>query len=317
MGVVILNFEIITLNNSNFVINLEKIINKKVIKFDSDIFADSEICIKWQNLSFIKKQIFIIHQFSFETKSINDQIIELLLLSDLAKKMGAEKVFVILPYYPYSRHDKSFDKKLNGPVFLFDKLFKACGIDEIITFELHNSLVKNNFSVKTQEVNLINFGVDFFNKNKNIVLDDFKTCFLSPDQGRAESIKQIAQFAGVDFAYVKKERIRKDFAVSRELIGDVKNKNVIIIDDIIDTGNTAIGACEIAMNNGAKQVLGFFAHAVLSKDCIKKLNDSKFKHIFITDTVLTKDKLSLTDKVTQTTLANELGDFFKKNYFNY
>lgn len=311
-----MNFEIITLNSSNFVTNLERLLNKKSIKFETDFFADSEIFIKWQNISFANKYIFIVHQFSFEIKSINDQIFELLLFSDLVKKMGAEKICVILPYYPYSRHDKSFDKKLAGPVFLIDKLIKCSGIDEVITFELHNSLVKNNFLIKTEEIGLINFGADFFNKNKQLLSDNSHTCFLSHDQGRAESISQIAKYAQVDFAYVKKERIKKDCAISKELIGDVKDKNVIIIDDIIDTGNTAIGACEVAIKNGARKVIGLFAHAVLSKDCVAKINNSEFERIFIIDTVLIGKKLEESKKIIQTTLANELVDFLNKNYLN-
>jgi ribose-phosphate pyrophosphokinase len=309
------NFEFISLHVSSLINSIEKELNKKFTIFKPSSFADSEIFIKYFDINFLNnKHVIVLHQFSFEQKSISEQIIELLFLVDLVKKAGAIKVDVVLPYYPYSRQEELFGGKAKGFVFLIDKLFKASLIDEIFCFELHNSQVVKEFITKTNEISLIDFGVEFFGKNKDILFEAKDACFLSPDEGRAESIKIIAQNAGVPFAHVEKERIAKDLAVSKKLIGDVKDKNVIIIDDIIDTANTAIGACDIALKNGAKKVIGFFGHAVLSKDAVEKIEKSKFEHVFVTDTVMVGNKLVNSKKITQTSLAHILIKFLRDYY---
>lgn len=309
-----MDFEIISLNHSELLNSIEKGLNKKIIKFESGKFADSEIYITPKPISFKNKHILIIHQFSFEDKTINDQFLELLLLSDLAEKMGSDNISVFLPYYPYSRQDETPGGQFDGGLFLIDKLLKASGIREVLTCELHKSDTIKKFVTNTSEISLVDFGVEFFEKNKTNLFDDNNICFLSPDEGRAKSIESIAKLAGMPFAYVKKKRVEKDIAVSVEFFGDVKDKNVILIDDIIDTGNTAIGACELALQNGAKKIVGFFAHAVLSKNCIEKLNKSGFEKIFITDTVLVGNKLKDNDKISVASLADFLILFLRDHY---
>lgn len=309
------DFEFVALQKSSLVDSIEKEFNKRFTILSALSFADSEIYIKYNDLRFLNnKHIVILHQFSFEKKTISEQILELLFLADLVRKAGASKVDVVLPYYPYARQDKLFGGNSKGFVFLIDKLFKAALIDEIFSFEFHDSKVVKDFVTKTCEVSLIDFGIEFFAQNKNVLFDSENVCFLSPDKGRAESIATIAKFAGVPYAHVEKVRVAADMAKAKKLVGDVKDKNVIIIDDIIDTANTAIGACNIVLENGAKKVVGFFGHAVLSKDAVEKIEKSAFEHIFITDTVLVGDKLSNTKKITQTSLAHILVNFLKRKY---
>ena len=318
-----MDFEIISLNNSDFINSVEKGLGKKIINVESGNFADSEYYIKPPSISLKDKEVFVIHQFSFENESINDQLLEFLFLTDLIKKLGAKKIHAILPYLPYSRQAKNFGAKefevkvgtqLLGPISLIGKLFNSASIDQVVSFELHEGLIKDIFTIPLVEISLIDFGVDFFNTHKGKLFKEEDVCFVSPDEGRAKFIEKIAKKAGKPFAYVKKERAENDKAVAKQLVGDVRGKDVIIIDDIIDTGNTAIGACDMVLDNGAKSVVGFFAHAVLSKDAVEKINKSNFKQIFITDTVLIGDKLKLSDKIKQTSLSDVFVKFFKDNY---
>ncbi|MBD3273151.1 ribose-phosphate diphosphokinase [Candidatus Dependentiae bacterium] len=309
-----MDFEIVSLNNSDFINYIENNLNKKIIRVKSGKFADSETYIEPLDVSLKNKNVFVIQQFSFDNKSINDQIAEFLFFTDLIKKSGAKKIYAHLPYLPYSRQAKYFGSDILGPVNLLGKIFKAASINFVFSFELHEGAIKNIFEVPLVEISLIQFGVDFFNKNKGKLFADKDICFVSPDEGRANFIEKIAKMAGRDFAYVKKERKDKDKAVAKQLVGEVKNKNVIIIDDIIDTGNTAIGACDLLLDNGAKSVTGFFAHAVLSKDSVKKMDESGFEDIFITDAVLIGDKLKESKKIKQTSLAYVFVDYFKDKF---
>lgn len=309
-----MNIKILTLNYSNFISLLEKKLNQKIIHFRSGKFADTEVFVKKLDINLEGQDVLLIHQFSFNKESVNDQIIKLLYFVNLVKKMHAKKIDIVLPYYAYSRQDKSFNKKLPGFLFLIDKFFTVSGVDEIFTFELHKSNSIKKFETKTTEISLVDFGVSFFQKNKNILFDGNDVCFLSPDEGRSKSIEKIAKRAGVSFGYVKKERVGKDISIPLELVGNVENKNVIIIDDIIDTGGTAIGACNFALELGAKKVIGFFGHPVLSRDCVEKLEKSSFQKIFITDSVDIGDKLKNSKKIKQTTLTDSLAEFLKNKY---
>lgn len=311
-----MNIKILTLNNSKFISLIEQKLNQPIIKFESGQFADSECFVKpLKDLSLNNQNILIIHQFSFDKKSINDQVIELLYFADLIKQMGAAKIDLVMPYYPYSRQDKSFDGKHRGFLFLIDHLLKSSNINKVFCFELHKSDSTKVFITKTEEISLVQFGADFFKENKKNFFVGDNICFLSPDEGRAESIKKIADLVGVSFGYVKKKRISNDVSVSLEIVGDVENKNIIIIDDIIDTGNTAIGACQLVLKNGAKTVVGFFGHPVLSKGCVYKLEKSGFQKIFVTDTVDIGDKIEDSKKIKQITLVNVLVEYLKNKYF--
>lgn len=309
-----MDFEIISLNSSNFINSVEKGLGKKIIKIKSGNFADSEYYIKPPDVSLKDKEVFVIHQFSFENKSINNQLLEFLFLTDLIKKLGAKKIYAILPYLPYSRQAKNFDSKFIGPINLIGKLFNSASIDQVVSFELHEDLIKDIFTIPLIEISLIDFGVDFLNNEHSKLFEKKDICFVSPDKGRAKFIEKIAKKAEKAFAYVKKERAEKDKAVAKQLIGNVKGKDVVIVDDIIDTGNTAIGACNLVLENGAKSVIGFFAHPVLSKDAVEKINKSNFEQIFITDTVLVGDKLKQSNKIKQTSLADIFVKFFKEYY---
>ncbi len=309
-----MDFEIVSLNSSSFINLIEDGLDKKIIRVESGNFADSEYYIKPPDISVKDKDIFVIHQFSFENKSINNQLLELLFLTDLIKKLGAKKIHVILPYLPYSRQEKTFNTQIIGPINLIGKLFKSASIDEVFSFELHEGSIRKIFSIPLVEISLIDFCSGFFDMHKGKLFESNNVCFVSPDEGRAKFIEKIAKNAGKPFAYIKKERKNKDEAVAKELIGDVSGMHVIIIDDILDTGNTAISACDMVLNNGAKSVIGFFAHSVLSKGSIDKLNKSGFEKIFITDTVLVGDKLkdSIGDKIQQTSISKILIMFIKK-----
>jgi ribose-phosphate pyrophosphokinase len=309
-----MNIKILTLNNSNFISLLEKKLDTKIIRFESGQFADTECFVKKTDIDLKDQNVLLIHQFSFDNESVNDQIIKLLYFVDLLKKMGTKKIDLVLPYYAYSRQDKNYNKKFPGFLFLIDKLFKIACVDKIFTFEIHKSDSIKSFETKTEEISLVDFGVSFFKENKNILFDGNDVCFLSPDEGRGQSIELIAKRAGVSFGYVKKERIEKDISIPLELVGNVENKNVIIIDDIIDTGGTALNACDLALKLGAKKVIGFFGHPVLSKNCVEKLEKSNFEKIFITDSVDVGEKIKNSKKIKQTTLTDSLVEFLKNKY---
>jgi len=291
------DFQIIADKNSNLAKQLAEFWGKKVFQVEIGHFADSETFIKFSDslkTAVFQNNIFVVHQFYFSNKnlgfcSINKQLLDFLFLVDGLKKVGAKKVIAFLPYLPYSRQEKSENGDFIGILGTVGKFLKIVGIDEAIVCELHAPQVKGAVEVLVEEVDLKDFWLDFLNSSvfRNIVVQDFKdACFVSPDEGGKQRNEKLASAFDTNFAFIEKTRVMPDQPVPLKIHGDVKDKVVIMVDDIIDTGRTATKACELLLKNGAKKVVGCFSHAVLSDGAVDLIEKSSFDKIFITDTIL-------------------------------
>ncbi|MFA5074683.1 MAG: ribose-phosphate diphosphokinase [Candidatus Babeliales bacterium] len=291
-------------------------LNQELITIEIDKFADTESSIKidFAEKDFSNKKIFIVWQFYFFLKEnfcdnyINSQIFDLLISIDLIKQKGAKEIICVLPYLPYSRQDKSACRKFVGPIDLLGKILKNIGVNNIIVLDLHEPEIKNNFALKIIEIKTIEFWVNFLKNFKN---NSDNLCIVSPDKGRVEFDKEIAKLLNIDLAHIEKTRIKNDFSVALKLNGDVKNKHAIIIDDIIDTSRTAVNACDILLQNGAKSVIGCFTHAIFASESLERIKNSKFNKIFITDTITFDPKfLEKNHKINILSIKN----FFKEEF---
>lgn len=313
------NFEFISEKDSNFSKNITQNFNKKLIITNIQDFADTETAVYLENQELIKdKVIFVIKELDFDffysqktlQDKLNGQIFKLLSLVDLIKKIGATKIILIIPYLPYSRQDKTTCKKFIGLISLEGNLFKSSGINELITFDLHDPSIKEFFPIKIHEILLNNFWADFF---KNKIKEDLNNYIIaSPDKGRVPSDQTIAQLLNLNLVYIEKKRIDKDQPVSINLFGQVKDKNIILIDDILDTGKTAINSCNLLKQNGAKNIWGAFSHAVLSKDSIENLINSPFDKIFLTNSINHDNNLLKNNKFEILSVDNLLINFLKE-----
>lgn len=310
------NFEIVAIQNSNLALDLASYLNKKIIVPQIEDFADTETLIKISNTDIIKnKVIFVVQQFFFFHKNnsyidpINNQLFKLLLLVDYLKKAGAKKIVCILPYLPYSRQNKTACGKYFGAAFLLGKLFKHAGLDRVVCFDLHEPGIKLEFETELENVKLDEFWVDFLkSKFKDEI---FKFSLVSPDMGRIAMVKNIAKLLGISFAYIEKKRIGIDRSVSIELFGNV-NKNVIVIDDIVDTAKTAINTCNLLVKKDAKKIIGCFSHAVMTNDAKDKLESSLYEEIFLTDTVPVDSKTSDSKKIFILSVKDFLCNYIKQ-----
>ena len=315
-----LDFEIVANKDSFLADVVADFFNKKIIRPEIENFADTETVVRFSEfLDFSNKTIFLIHQFSFFNKniddgiSINNQLFKIFLLIDLMKKMGAKKIIGLFPYLPYSRQDKSFKGRYIGAISLIGKFFKQAGTEQIISVDLHELEIKKFFEVKLDEINLEQFWTNFLSDSKKELFQELNLeyCIVSPDKGRIEKNKKIAEQTGMDFAYIHKKRIGKDIPIALDLVGSVQNKIVIVIDDIIDTARTAINACDILIKNGAKKVIGCFTHAVMTKGAIEKVDKSRFDKIFITDSIQLENNILNYKKISILSIGNLLCNWIK------
>jgi len=268
-------------------------LNTSLIKIKMNNFADSESSIVFdQSEDFKNSDVLFVHKFfsvvysgNIDHHFINSQIYEMILALDFVKSNGAKRIIALIPYLPYVRQDKRQSDNYSGPFALFTKLLKEVGVDFILACDLHSLAAFSISAVTLENISLAGFWESVITKYVISREKKDNLCIVSPDQGGLERARMIASALGIDLAFVKKSRVATDYAVAREIDGNVKGKVVLLVDDIIDTARTATGACDLLLEAGATKVLGFFSHAVLSTGSQERLVQGRFESIFIADTI--------------------------------
>jgi ribose-phosphate pyrophosphokinase len=276
---------------------IAQMLDLDLIQAEVGDFADTETFLKIDGVQ--EKEILLVHQFSFDTP-INDQLMKLLLLVHQVKACGAKRIKLVVPYLPYARQCKDFLGKTVGPFEAVGKMCKSVGVDEVIACDLHEENCEDIFSVPLQNVSLAGLWRGVLQEDVNLV----DVCFVSPDRGGIDRVKNVAGERAT--AFIEKERIGKDQSESLRLVGDVTGKNVVLIDDIIDTGTTVLHAIEMLEQNGAKKIFGCFSHAVLSGTAATQLGQSALEKIWVTDSILDKSKLG--SKFSVVSIAEHLAE---------
>lgn len=245
-----------------------------IIVAHSQKFEDQEWRIQVQGE--LAEQTVIIVQST--NKPANDHLMELLLLADTAKRAGAQRIVAAVPYFGYSRQDRpSYN---HGPISasLVARLIEAAGIDRVITLDLHSRQAEGFFKIGVQNIDALPLFLPHF---KN--LSD--TVVVSPDVGGLARAKKLAEGLDVDLAVIDKSRDTSGQCAMHHVIGNVANKNCILIDDIIDTGGTLCMAAGLLRQHGAKSVSGCVTHGVMSGNCLEKLSQAAFDNFYITDSI--------------------------------
>jgi ribose-phosphate pyrophosphokinase len=297
---------------------ISELIDSKVIVLEKNSFADSEIAIQFDgDAEYIRgKTVLLVQQFSFDEirsngiNSINDQLTRFLLLSHQIKAYGARRIIAVLPYLPYIRQSRSFCGTYVGPLEVLGRFFKSAGVDRVVSCDLHEALCHSLFSIPIYEMKL----ADFWKQQLGYVLnnDDIRhICFISPDRGGINRVKEMAYTYGVDWAFVEKKRINRNKSQSIDVIGNVRDKIAVIIDDIIDSGDTAVGACNLLIERGVRRVVGCFSHAIFSGNAIQKIERSGFEKIIVSNSILSQN-MDLSKKIIIASLDKVLSSFVQK-----
>lgn len=296
-----------------------------VIRTDLSKFADTESIVYVKEPQRIKgKVVILVQQFSFFERSfdnsfvckssINDQLVHGLLLAHQIKSYRAQSVISVMPYLPYSRQSRSTCGTYIGPLQAIGLFCKAAKIEQVFSCELHEILCKSIFPLPLHEISLKQIWHKVLVENLNEG-DIKKICFVSPDRGGINRVKQMAHLFNVEWAFVEKKRIAYDKSVALKLVGDVNDKIVVIIDDIIDTGITAVKATDMVFDHGAKRVICCFTHGIFSDGAVDRIENSNIERVFISNSVLL-DKAKLGSKVSivsiYETLCNYLDSSLKK-----
>lgn len=237
-----------------------------------------------------------------------ENLLELLLMVDAAKRASAAQVVAVIPYFGYARQDRKDKPRVSIGAKLMADLLSASGIDRVITMDLHADQIQGFFDVPVDHLFASALFIPFISKMglENITI-------ASPDVGGTKRANTYARMLQTDMVICHKTRAKANEVNNMTLIGDVKGRDVIIIDDLIDTAGTITKAANLIKKEGASSVRAFAAHGVLSGPAIERIKNSALEEVYFTDSLEPKPG---SDKIKYLTVAGTLGEAIKRVYKN-
>ena len=210
----------------------------------------------------------------------SDNLMELLLMIDAAKRASAANIIAVMPYFGYARQDKKGKPRVPIGAKLVANLLSAAGVDRIMTIDLHADQIQGFFEVPVDHLYASELFVEDINKLnlKNLII-------ASPDMGGSKRANAYAKIMDCGVVICYKERKKANVIGDMKVLGDVKGKDVVIIDDMVDTAGTLTKAADLMITNGASSVRAYCTHGVLSKDAYQKLDNSNITELVITNTI--------------------------------
>ncbi len=210
----------------------------------------------------------------------SDNLLELLLMIDAAKRASAYKVIAVMPYFGFARQDRKDRPRVSIGAKLIADMLSVAGIDRLITMDLHADQIQGFFNVPVDHLSAVAMFIPYI---KQMGLEDI--VIASPDTGGTKRANVFAKHLGTDMVICHKTRTKANSIDTMTLIGDVEDKDVIIIDDIIDTAGTIAKASDLMKSKGARSVRACATHAVLSGSAIERLEASSLDEVLLTDTI--------------------------------
>jgi ribose-phosphate pyrophosphokinase len=280
-------------SNPKLAKEISQILGCSITKTVVSTFSDGEISVNIKQ-SVRGNDVFVIQS---TCEPVNDNLMELLILIDALKRASAGRINAVIPYYGYARQDRK--AKARDPITakLVADLITAAGADRVLTMDLHAIQIQGFFDMPIDHLLGIPILADYF-KKKNI--EDLVV--VSPDLGSVTRSRNFAERLHAPLAIIDKRRPRANISEVMNVIGDIKDKNVILLDDIIDTAGTITGGAKALMDLGAKKVYAACTHPVLSGPAIERINNSVIDELITTNTIpLTDDKKS--DKILTLSVA--------------
>ena len=259
-------------------------------------FADGEFVVSYEE-SIRGCEVYLV-QSTFPN---SDNLLELLLMIDAAKRASARKVIPVIPYFGWARQDRKDKPRVSIGAKLIADLLTTAGIDRIITLDLHADQIQGFFDCPVDHLLASSIFLPYIQsmKLKDLVI-------ASPDVGGSKRASSYAKYLGVDLVLCHKQRAKANVVESMKIIGDVQGKNVIILDDMVDTAGTITKAADLMIENGALSVHAFASHGVLSDPATERIEKSKLTAIYFTDSIPLKKEsekikvLSVADLIANT-----------------
>ena len=247
-------------------------------------FSDGELWVKFEE-NIRGHDVFIVQS----TNSPAENILELTLMIDAAVRASAKRVTIVIPYFGYGRQDRKDQPRVPISSRVMIDIFESMGTNRIITMDLHSTQIQGFAKVPFD--NLYSRSV-IFDAIKDEELNPDSSVVLAPDMGSVKMSQGYAKNLGMNFAIIDKRRYAHNKTYVSHLIGELNNRDVLIIDDMIDTAGTLVNAAKAAFEKGARSVTAIATHGVLSGAAIERLEKSQINKIIVTDTIeISKEKI--------------------------
>ena len=239
-------------------------------------FADGEFSVYYKD-SIRGKDVFLVQS----TYPSSDNMMELLLMIDAAKRASAHYIAAVLPYFGWARQDRKDKPRVSLGAKLMADLLGTAGVTRLITMDLHADQIQGFFNVPVDHLYASTVFIDYLRKTSD--LD--RTVVATPDVGGAKRANSYAKFLGVPMVICHKSRAKANEVAEMTIIGDVTGKDVILVDDIVDTAGTICKAADLMMRNGARSVRAIASHAVLSDPATERIEASSLTEMIFTDSI--------------------------------
>ena len=238
---------------------------------------------------------------------VNNNIMELLLMIDALKRASASRITAVVPYYGYARQDRKAQPRVPISARMVADLITAIGAHRVLTIDLHAGQIQGFFDIPVDHLYATPVLSEYL--KKKFVKD---TVVVSPDAGGVERARAFAKRLGASLAIIDKRRERANVSQVMHVIGDVKGKDAILFDDMIDTAGTITQAASALFENGARKVVAACTHAVLSGPAVDRINASKLMEVIVTNTIPMDDKVKQCSKLTVLSVAALMGEAIKR-----
>lgn len=287
-------------SNTGLAEKVSKYLFKKLGSAKVNRFSDGEIQIEIKE-NVRSKDVFIIQS---TCNPVNDNLMELLLMIDAMRRSSAQRITAVIPYYGYARQDKKVAPRVPISARLVADLLTNAGSNRVITMDLHAGQIQGFFDIPVDNLYAAPVLIDHIRQTFN----DTDLVIVSPDAGGVERARAFAKRLDAGLAIVDKRRDRPNEAKAMAVIGEVRDKVAIILDDMVDTAGTLTEASNAIHEKGAKEVHACCAHAVLSGPAVGRINQSALKSLVTTDTIPLSEEAKNCEKIKVLSIAPLVGE---------
>ena len=276
----------------------------KLVNTNIKRFQDNEIYVEI-NENIRGNSIFVVQSTS---NPANDNLMELLICIDALRRSSAKNITAVIPYFGYARQDRKVVPRTAISAKLVSNLITNAGANRILSVDLHAGQIQGFFDIPVDNL----FATPIFARHINNKMKLNNLICVSPDVGGVERTRALSRRINSSIAIIDKRRPRPGKSEVMNIVGNVKNKNCIIVDDIIDSGGTIVNAAKALKEKEAKDVYVYITHAVLSGDAIQKIEKSQIKKLITTDTIDNSKKVIKSKKIEIISLAPMISEAMKR-----
>ena len=291
-------------SNKNLSKKISKFLKTKLVNSSIKKFADGEIYVEI-NENIRGNSIFILQSVS---SPANDNLMELLLCIDALKRSSAKNITAVIPYFGYARQDRKVVPRTSISAKLVSNLITKAGADRVVTVDLHAGQIQGFFDIPVDNL----FATPIFARHIKKNIKSKNIICVAPDVGGTERARALGKLLDVGLAIVDKRRPAPGKSQVMNVIGNVKGKTCIIVDDIIDSGGTIVNAAKALKDRGAKEVYVYITHGVLTGEAVRKIKLSSIKNLVITDTIDNFGKTNKINNIEVLSIANLMGEAIKR-----